>query len=67
MSDTGFSENRTDLKVQKPKTQLSTVLFAKTDNGALEMVFHNVSFTIHHPHDVINSQSIFLHVTSLHS
>jgi len=41
--------NRTDLKIQKPKTQFPQFGFQKNDFGSLGTVFHVVSFTIHHP------------------
>jgi len=52
MSDIGFlktKQNRTDLKIQKPKTEFPQFGFQKTDFGGLATVFHVVSFTIHPP------------------
>jgi len=42
-----FSENRTDLKIQKPKTRFPRFALQKTDFGVLGTVFHVVSFTVH--------------------
>jgi len=50
MSDIGFLKtepNRTNLKIQKPKTRFPQFSFQKTDFGGLGTVFHIVSFTIH--------------------
>jgi len=41
--------NRTDLKIQKPKTQFPQFVFQKTDFGSLVTVYHVVSFKIHLP------------------
>ena len=43
-----FSKNRTDLKIQKPKTQFPQFGFQKKDFGGLGTVFHVASFTIIH-------------------
>jgi len=51
MSDIGFLKaepNRTDLKIQKPKTRFPRFGFQKSYFGGLGTVFHVVSFTIIH-------------------
>jgi len=50
ISDIGFLKtepNRTDLKIQKPKTRFLRFGFQKTEFGGLGTVSHVVSFTIH--------------------
>jgi len=52
MSDIGFLKtepNRTDLKIQKPKTHFTQFGFQKTDFGGLGTILHVVSFTVHLP------------------
>jgi len=50
MLDIGFlktEQNRTDLRIQKMKTQFPWFGFQKTDFSRLGTVFHVVSFTVH--------------------
>ena len=52
ISDIGFLKtepNRTDLKIQKPKTRFPRFGFQKIDIRGFGTVFHVVSFTIHLP------------------
>jgi len=69
ISDIGFlktDRNRTDLKIQKPKSRFPRFGFQKPT-----LAVWGRFFTLSHSqfileHDRINSQSIFLHAVSLH-
>jgi len=69
ISDIGFLKtelNRTDLKIQKLKTQFPQFCFQKPTSAAWGQFFTLSHSQFILQHDRINSQHIFLHAISLH-